>query len=87
MIARDNSSAARRLPRVVAEVAAQLGDFPGLGVERSDLASPPYRFTAIPGYPYIAVYDAARTPPVILRILHGARDLQTILRTLPRREL
>ncbi|WP_419253359.1 type II toxin-antitoxin system RelE/ParE family toxin [Caulobacter sp. ErkDOM-YI] len=84
VIAQDNVSAARRFPRAVAAVARQIGDFPEIGVERPDLASPPYRFAIVPGFPYVAVYDASPRPPVIRRILHGAQDLQDILRTLPR---
>jgi plasmid stabilization system protein ParE len=82
-IAQDNISAARRFPRAVAVAARQIGDFPDIGVERLDLASPPYRFFAIPGFSYLAVYNSAPRPPSILRILHGARDLQDVLRTLP----
>jgi len=82
-IAQDNVSAARRFPRAVAAAARRIGDFPDIGVERLDLASPPYRFFAIPGFPYLAVYNSAPRPPTILRILHGARDLQDVLRALP----
>ncbi|WP_082539525.1 MULTISPECIES: type II toxin-antitoxin system RelE/ParE family toxin [unclassified Caulobacter] len=85
IIARDNVSAARRLPRTVVALAQRIGDFPDIGIERLDLASPPYRFVALPGFPHIVVYDAARRPPVILRILHGSRDLQSILKNLPHR--
>jgi toxin ParE1/3/4 len=84
VIAQNSISAARRFPRVVMVVARRIGDFPDIGVERSEIASPPYRFAAIPGFPHVAVYDADQRPPVILRILHGARDLQDILRALPR---
>jgi len=82
-IARDNVSAARRFPRAVAAPARRIGDFPNIGVERLELASPPYRFVAIPGFPYVAVYNSIPRPPLILRILHGAQDLQDILRALP----
>jgi toxin ParE1/3/4 len=34
------------------------------------------------GFPYVIVYTAARNPPLIVRILHGARDLPEILRGL-----
>jgi toxin ParE1/3/4 len=84
VIARDNISAARRFPKAVMVVARRIGDFPDIGVERPQVASPPYRFAAIPGFPHVAVYEAALRPPVIMRILHGARDLQDILRALPR---
>jgi toxin ParE1/3/4 len=34
------------------------------------------------GFPYLVVYYAERTPPVIARIVHGARDLPTELQGL-----
>ena len=45
-----------------------------------DLAGEPYRFLALTGFSYVIVYNADRTPPLILRILHGARDLPELLR-------
>jgi len=32
------------------------------------------------GFPYLIVYNDARRPPLILRILHAARDLPEALR-------
>ena len=52
------------------------------GRERTDLALPPTRFLTLTGFPYIIVYDAALKPPVILRFLHGARDLPELLEEL-----
>lgn len=83
VIAQDNVSAARRFPRAVEAIARRIGEFPEIGVERLELASPPYRFVVVPGFSYVAVYDASQRPPAILRILHGARDLQDTLRGLP----
>jgi toxin ParE1/3/4 len=81
-IARDNPPAARALRRAVTAAAKRLGDFPLAGVERRDLAAPPVRFLTLPSFPYILVYDAGPRPPVVLRILHGARDLHEVLRDL-----
>lgn len=60
--------------------ARRLGDHPDSGVVRSDLADPPVRFLPLTGFPYVIVYDADRRPPLILRVLYGARDLPEVLR-------
>jgi len=82
-IARNNLSAALRFPSVVMDLAKRLGDFPDLGVERVEIVGSPYRFATVPGFPYLLVYNALRRPPVILRIVHAAHDLQAVLRDLP----
>jgi toxin ParE1/3/4 len=52
------------------------------GTRRPELATDPYRFAVVRGFPYIAVYDASARPPNIVRIVHGARDLPEVLRDL-----
>jgi plasmid stabilization system protein ParE len=52
---------------------------PKSGTERPNLADPPARFLVIRGFPYVVVYDTDTTPPTILRIVHGARDLPKAL--------
>ncbi|HEY2069663.1 MAG TPA: type II toxin-antitoxin system RelE/ParE family toxin [Rhizomicrobium sp.] len=78
-IAKDNKAAARGLRETVVRAAARIGDFPHIGVLRPDLASDKIRFVFLTGYPYVIVYNATRTPPLILRVLHGARDLPDLL--------
>ena len=34
-----------------------------------------YRFLSLPGFPYVIVYNAERDPPLIVAVLHTARDL------------
>ncbi len=79
-IARDNRTAARGLRAAVTDAAARIGEHPETGVVRADLAEEPVRFLILTGYPYVMVYDAARRPPLVLRVLHGARDLPTALK-------
>lgn len=79
-IARASPTAARNLRAAVVDSARRIGRFPGLGTERPDLAQPPARFLPVQGFSYLLVYDP--DPPVILRILHGARDLPEVLRDL-----
>ncbi|MBF0461639.1 MAG: type II toxin-antitoxin system RelE/ParE family toxin [Magnetococcales bacterium] len=81
-IARDNPASAQQLRNAVYQAARNLGDHPLSGRARADLAPLPVRFLPMTGFPYIIVYDAALQPPVILRFLHGARDLPAILHDL-----
>jgi toxin ParE1/3/4 len=46
---------------------------------RLDLLPEPYRFWSLRGFPYLLVYNSSANPPRILRTLHTARDLQTLL--------
>jgi toxin ParE1/3/4 len=78
-IAKDNPAAARALRHSVARAAQLLGQFPSIGRLREDIADPPVRFHVLRGFPYLLVYDADASPPRILRILHGARDLPEVL--------
>ncbi|MGO8916936.1 MAG: type II toxin-antitoxin system RelE/ParE family toxin [Stellaceae bacterium] len=81
-IAADNPAAARALRDAVAKAAQRIGEHPHIGSARPELANAPYRFMPLTGFPYILVYNANRSPPLIIRILHGARDLPDILRDL-----
>ncbi len=81
-IAKDNPAAARALRDAIAKAAERIGEFPQGGSSRPELADAPYRFTLLTGFPYILVYNADRNPPLIVRILHGARDLPDALRDL-----
>jgi toxin ParE1/3/4 len=81
-IATDNPAAARGLRDGVVRAAERIGEHPHIGALRPELAGEPYRFVALTGFPFVVVYNAARRPPLIVRILHGARDLPEILRSL-----
>jgi len=78
-IAKDNRPAARGLRGAVVAAAKRLGELPQLGRVIPELAGEPVRFLPLTGYPYILVYDADLKPPLILRVLHGARDLPDVL--------
>jgi toxin ParE1/3/4 len=79
-ITKDNPAATRALKEAVAATAGRISAPPGIGVARPDLADLPYRFVALPGFPYVIVYNSQRVPPRILRILHGAQDIPEVLR-------
>ena len=84
-IAKDSPASARRFAQAVKDLASRIGDFPESGTKRPDLAAAPFRFALIRGFPYLAVYNAERSPPLIVRIVHGARDLPAVLRDLAER--
>jgi toxin ParE1/3/4 len=81
-IAKDHPNTARALREAVARAAERIGTHPHIGVLRHDLTTGRYRFLPLTGFPYLIVYDPARDPPVIARIIHSARDLPRALRDL-----
>jgi toxin ParE1/3/4 len=78
-IAADNPDAADGLNNAVLDAARLIGGNPALGARRLRLAGSRYRFWPIPRYRYLIVYTDAIDPPRILRVLHTARDLPTLL--------
>lgn len=78
-IAKDNPRAARGLRNAVALAAERIGKDPELGLLRPDYADAPVRFLVLTGYPYVLVYYASPIPPRIERVLHGARDIPSVL--------
>ena len=79
-IAGDNPRAALALKSAVVRAARRIGKHPAIGVARPDLADPPVRFLTLTGFPYVMVYDVDQRPPLVLRVLHAARDLPELLR-------
>jgi toxin ParE1/3/4 len=79
-ISGDSPSAARRFRVAVTDLARLLGEHPHVGTSRSELADEPLRFAVVSGFPYVVLYDPTADPPLILRVLHGARDLPEVLR-------
>jgi toxin ParE1/3/4 len=78
-IANDSPNAARGLRHVVEEALIRLGQFPRTGVRRPEWAPAPIRFLSLSSYSYWIVYDPTPMPPEVLRIIHGARDIPTML--------
>ena len=79
-IASENPVAARGFRAALDRLADTIGEHPNGGALKPHLASPPIRFFPLRGFPYIAVYTPDRHPPLIVRVLHGARDLPEVLR-------
>jgi toxin ParE1/3/4 len=81
-IEQDSRAAARALWRSIRRMAELIGEHPDVGTVRPELADACFRFLPMRGFPYLIVYNPDRRPPVILRVVHGARDLPELLRDL-----
>ncbi len=81
-IRKDNPAAARALNDSIVRAALRIGDHVQVGVCRPELADERFRFLIVGGFPYVIVYNADHRPPMIMHILHSARDLPEVLRDL-----
>jgi len=75
-IAADSIKAARRLRLQIFDACQRIADNPGIGHRRQDLTEKPVLFW--PEGSYLIIY-AARKPVEIVRVLHGARDIPSLL--------
>lgn len=79
-IAEDNPDAADRVEEAVFRACDLLADSPLAGRTRKDLTPLPVRFWIVQPYSnYLIVYRPEKEPLQIVRILHAARDLPTVL--------
>lgn len=76
-IREDNPDAARRVLRELRDSMRKLAGLPEMGHFRRDLCDEPLRFWSV--YSYLIVYRPETRPLEILRVLHSARDVQSIL--------
>jgi toxin ParE1/3/4 len=74
-ITRESPATARALRNGIKTGARRIGAHADTGIAHPVLADAPVRFLTLTGFPYVLVYDAAARPALILRMLHGARDL------------
>jgi antitoxin ParD1/3/4/toxin ParE1/3/4 len=79
-IAQDNAPAARRLLAKLKAAFRELAGRPGMGHRREDLTDLPVRFLAVGSY--LVVYADEQRPIEMVRVLHGARDVEAILGSL-----
>jgi antitoxin ParD1/3/4/toxin ParE1/3/4 len=77
-IADDSVKAANRVLGALEKALQRLANTPGIGHMREDLADRRHRFYLI--YSYLIVYRAETQPLQVIRVLHAARDVQSILR-------
>lgn len=79
-IAADSPEAARRVVAQIRKAVERLADVPELGHVREDLGPVLLRFW--PVYSYLVIYRGDIQPLQVIRILHGARDVERILSSL-----
>jgi len=76
-IADDNIEAADRVLEALERAMLNLAKNPGIGHCREELTDKRHRFFLV--YSYLIVYRPETKPLQITRVLHAARDVQTIL--------
>lgn len=77
VLEQDGPQRAQHVADRLHESLQKLADAPGLGHRREDLTSAPVLFRAV--WSYLVVYRPDSTPLEIVRVLHGARDLPSLL--------
>ena len=77
-VAEDSEQAASELLRRIDRVAAELAEMPGRGTPREELI-PAIDLRSVPVGNYLIFYRPIEPGIEILRVLHGARDLDALL--------
>ena len=78
-IAQDNVTAADKMSSKIYDTMYQIADYPRIGHIREELTDQPFRFLSV--YDYLIVYDPTKTPVEIVRVLHGQRDMKSVLKS------
>ena len=76
-IAADSPKAARRVRSQIRDACQRVASNPGVGHTRQDLTDKPVLFWPVGRY--LIIYNPARKPVEIVRVLHGARDIPRLL--------
>lgn len=77
-LADESEGAAVRVREAIYDAVAKLAERPGMGHSRSDLTERPVKFWSV--YSYLIAYDPRSRPLTIVAVLHGARDVQILLK-------
>jgi len=80
-IAEDNIDAADWVLDALSGAMMKLAQNPGMGHWREELTDKRHRFLMV--YSYLIVYRYETTPLQIVRVLHAARDIQSLLSVAP----
>ncbi len=80
-ISSDNIGAADRVRDALESAIVKLAKNPGVGHWREELADKRHRFLLV--YSYLIVYRHETKPLQIVRVLHAARDVQSMLGFFP----
>ena len=78
-IADDSVDAALRVFDALERAFEDLATTPGMGHSREDLTDRPVRFWRV--YSNLVVYDPASVPLTVIAVIHGARDIEQILKS------
>src|ERR1051326_6370768 len=79
-IAEDSVESANRVESALFDACERITENPLIGVVRGDLTSLPVRFWLLPSFRnYLIVYDPEARPLQVIRILHAARDIRSVL--------
>ena len=79
-IAEDNESAANRVESAILSACESLARHPMLGSKRSEITPLPFRFLTVARFPsFIVVYRPDTEQLQIVAVLHGKRDIKTLL--------
>jgi addiction module RelE/StbE family toxin len=77
-IAADSFDAADRVEDEIESEVQKLADQPGMGHRRPDLRNPDYRAWSV--YSYLIIYRYDEHTLTVVRVIHGARDIGSIIR-------
>jgi toxin ParE1/3/4 len=77
-LADESESAAVRVRDAVYDAVGKLAESPGIGHTRQDLTDRPLKFWSV--FSYLVVYDPESRPLTIIAVLHGARDVEKLLK-------
>ena len=77
-VAEDSLERALRVHEALENAFAQLALMPQMGHKREDLTDRPVRFWSV--FSYLVVYDPVSSPFAVIAILHGARDVEQLLK-------
>ena len=79
-IAQDDATAADMVGEAILRACDFLANSPSAGRIRKELTALPVRFWVVQPYSnYLIAYDPEKKPLQIIRVLHGARDLPSLL--------
>jgi antitoxin ParD1/3/4/toxin ParE1/3/4 len=76
-VRKDNPDAALRVLDNLRNTMRKLAEMPEMGHLRRDLSDEPFRFWSV--YSYLIIYKPESRPLQVVRVLHGARDVRSIL--------
>lgn len=77
-VAERSIDAADRILAEVHSTCVLLAQNPGIGHAREDLTERPLKF--ISAFSYLIVYDPETSPLQIIAVLHGARDVESLMK-------